>query len=475
MGFFIYERKYLYIMKILISERQYSLLVEQSDAAMDRRGNALLNATGIRSDKDYAKVDKVITQSLKSDADPHTVAMVLGIGAAFIPVIGPFISAGIGLLDAALYYKEGDKTTGNIAAAFALIPIVGVGLSKIPGIKQLGAKGMAGLASKLKGNKPLTATETLAVNEIKQNSQAITTTLNQASQRLSGVAVEVKAMRGPYIQKFGLDKYDQLLSQYITGKIPKSTFITTLNSGTFAHGPWVDFAAKFGVKFSQGEVYQIQHIAKSIKNSVTQSIRIDTYLGKNIDYAIKKVLAKDVPDYLKTAQMYVDGAKREIVVIVDNLGTSSEKDIINMLVHEIGHLKDGAVLRSPKFAQSFNKIADAGFDTAEKFANYVQHPWEIVANTAMALQQFADNTKDVARVMGKERVLNALDNIIQFSGGNVTELSDDAYKLIYGDEATQLVVNFYQQMSKVPAEYTKIMAKLRRQAMDLKSKIKIAL
>lgn len=41
-------------------------LVEQSDFAMDRRGNALANATGIRSDADYKKVDATITQAQKS-------------------------------------------------------------------------------------------------------------------------------------------------------------------------------------------------------------------------------------------------------------------------------------------------------------------------------------------------------------------------------------------------------------------------
>jgi len=47
-------------MKIIISERQYRLISEQSDYAMDRRGNALAYAVGVRSKKDYEMVDRII-------------------------------------------------------------------------------------------------------------------------------------------------------------------------------------------------------------------------------------------------------------------------------------------------------------------------------------------------------------------------------------------------------------------------------
>ena len=154
-------------MRIIITERQYRLINEQSDYMMDRRGNAIANATGIRSDKDYERVNKMLDDALpKGKIDPHTLMTVLAIGTAFIPVVGPFISAGIGLADAAMYYKEGDKTSAGVTAAFSMIPFIG----KIPGVKELGSKGMALLGSKLaKGIKVFSPAETKILNTIKQN------------------------------------------------------------------------------------------------------------------------------------------------------------------------------------------------------------------------------------------------------------------------------------------------------------------
>ena len=80
----------------------------------------------------------------------------------------------------------------------------------------------------------------MAVNEIEQNSKLITEKLTEASKKLSGVASEVKTLRGPYIEKFGLDNYDEVLNQFITGKMDKTTFINTLKGGKVAWGPWVE-------------------------------------------------------------------------------------------------------------------------------------------------------------------------------------------------------------------------------------------
>jgi hypothetical protein len=54
------------------------------------------------------------------------------------------------------------------------------------------------------------------------------------------------------------------------------------------------------------------------------------------------------------------------------------------------------------------------------------------------------------------------------------ELSDDASKLLYGNTPKSGAVEFYQEMSKT-LEWTKVMEKVRNQAMDLKSKIKISM
>jgi hypothetical protein len=79
----------------------------------------------------------------------HTVLTVLQIGTAFIPVIGWAVSAGIGLIDANEYRKEGDPKTAGLVAIFSVLPGIGKLVTKIPGVNQLGKKGMSALAKKL--------------------------------------------------------------------------------------------------------------------------------------------------------------------------------------------------------------------------------------------------------------------------------------------------------------------------------------
>jgi hypothetical protein len=103
----------------------------------------------------------------------HDVNQVLQIGTAFIPVVGPFISAGIGLVDASMYSNEGRKGEAGVAAFFALLPGIGSVVSKVPGVKQLGQKGMQALASKLLTKAPLSAVEQGVVNGINLNKALI--------------------------------------------------------------------------------------------------------------------------------------------------------------------------------------------------------------------------------------------------------------------------------------------------------------
>jgi|LakMenEpi03Aug12_release.lakeMendotaPanAssembly.Ray.scaffolds.fasta_scaffold01925_39 hypothetical protein len=97
----------------------------------------------------------------------HEVNTVLAIGAIFIPFVGPVLSSGIGLMDAAQYYNEGDTKMAGMVGMFALLPGVGSIASKIPGVKTLGAKGMSELAKKLTlGTKITNPTEIEVVSKM---------------------------------------------------------------------------------------------------------------------------------------------------------------------------------------------------------------------------------------------------------------------------------------------------------------------
>lgn len=180
-------------MRYIITERQYSVLLEQPESRFgpeqfmspserqafhsgtpEQKGAAL--RSGAEKQREYIQ-----------SVDPHTLALILGIGSAFIPIIGPFVSAGIGLADAALYAKEGDSKTAGMVAMFSLLPGVGGIISKtIPGIKTLGVKGMSALASKLSlGQKITDPVELAVVNGITKNIDLVKTSLSQNVQSLA--------------------------------------------------------------------------------------------------------------------------------------------------------------------------------------------------------------------------------------------------------------------------------------------------
>jgi hypothetical protein len=163
------------------------LVNEQSDSRMPFQPETF----GYNPNK--PQTTKVATQKQSEffkSIDPHTLATVLSIGSVFIPVVGPFLAAGIGLADAALHYKKGDTKTAALVAAFSLLPGVASVVSKIPGVKQLGAKGMAALASRLsKGARITDATEIAIVNGINLNKNLVQNGLNSHTRTVAQQAI----------------------------------------------------------------------------------------------------------------------------------------------------------------------------------------------------------------------------------------------------------------------------------------------
>jgi hypothetical protein len=134
-----------------------------------------------------SKVDKVINDYYKEN--PHLVNQVAQIGALIIPVVGPFISAGIGLADAATYAKEGKNTEAGVSAFFALLPGIGSVVGKIPGVKQLGQKGMQLLATKFLTRAPLNAVEQGVITGINLNKELVKQETNNLVKSMASKAV----------------------------------------------------------------------------------------------------------------------------------------------------------------------------------------------------------------------------------------------------------------------------------------------
>lgn len=139
------------------------------------------------SQSDKQKAYKEISDYYQKN--PHVVNQVMQIGALMIPIVGPFISAGIGLADAATYVKEGKKGEAGVAAVFALLPGIGAVVAKIPGVKQLGQKGMQLLATKLLTKAPLNAVEQGVITGINLNKELIKQETNSVVKNMAANAV----------------------------------------------------------------------------------------------------------------------------------------------------------------------------------------------------------------------------------------------------------------------------------------------
>jgi len=178
------------IVKKVIEEQRISDL-PQNQQTTSPKPNLVSNTKDLRStlspqqqqqykdmtkgQKDLSKVynSKTSEQTSNYKIDDHTLNTILAIGAAFIPVVGPFISAGISLYDAGKYYSEGDTKTAGMVGMFAFLPGAAALVSKIPGIKELGAKGMSTLATKLSSNSKLTKLESEVAEALSANQSLV--------------------------------------------------------------------------------------------------------------------------------------------------------------------------------------------------------------------------------------------------------------------------------------------------------------
>jgi hypothetical protein len=457
-------------MKIVITESQYKVIKEQywTKSQMDAM----------------------------SKVDPHTLMTVIGIASAFIPVAGPFISAGIGLIDSAIYYNEGDKKSAGLVGALSMLPFVGKVVSKIPGVKELGSKGMALLASKLSSGTKLTNLETQVVNAISSSKDLITQELNVASTKLKPVLETVKSMRLPYIERFGQDSYENLLREFLSGKSESQYFMQSLKSAQKASPNLANFVTKFGIKFTKDEISQIQKVARELMEVNTgTNIILNTKAGPKtikVHMLSKNLVQKYFPASVE-ANMMADVAGGNIFMVKDNIIKLSPKQIEDVLTHEFAHIKDPSMVASPKYIKKYSTEAVQGVKdwveaqqwkslgadeiAAKKWNSaikkYYLNPNEIIANNSMVLQSFATNTKNLGNVMNKNQILKGLDDVINFAKGNSSDLSKDAFKLLgYYDTN---ISNHFQRIGTNPVEYRKFLSKIAQQANYLKSQVKIAM
>jgi hypothetical protein len=213
-------------MMILLSESEKQRILEM------HRKSVLNEQSNYEMYLDRTAEDPVKAQArLKSfETDAHTVNTILEIGTAFIPLIGPFISAGIGLYDASLYASEGKSTEAGLVGALSLLPVLGPIVKKIPGIKTLGKEGMSKLASKLSSGKEvvLSGVEKQVAESLSKNKSFINNTLKQSSDKLLTIQDDITKYSDKYKSTFGQANYDTLIRQFLADTITGTATIAAL-------------------------------------------------------------------------------------------------------------------------------------------------------------------------------------------------------------------------------------------------------
>ena len=470
-------------MNIVITEQQYMLILEQrSDAAMDAQAKAISNLPS-----EYKR----------------TLLTIFGIGTAFIPVVGPFISAGIGLADAGMYYQEGDKKTAGVVAVFSMLPFVGSIVSKIPGVKELGTKGMALLASKLSKGQKLTQLESEIVNSINKFKQFINSELTKVSSKISPITKEIQSLKPAYIERFGRNEYDELLRDYISGTSDKNYFLQSLNSAKKASPNLASFVTRFGIKFSKNEIDQIRKVIDNIGSDAIDIVKLETKNGPRTIKVIKvdgDWVTKNRPNLTNSAGW---AQSEDNLVFINRAATQdmNNKSIDDLLIHEFGHIKDPSIIKSPVYQKLYNTKASQGIESLKKVAdyektdwgalglskpvsdidylkkvgtkNYILNPNEIIANNTMTLQSFATQTERLSKVLPKKDILKGLDDIINHAKGNPNAWSREA-EMLLGYNYPYIRDHLETLVSK-PSEYKKLWVKLAQQSEYLKSQIKLTM
>ena len=169
------------------------------------------------------------TQTSRNWSHEDSVGMItnaVAFASAFIPVVGPFISAGISLGNSAYHWSQGKQKDAAVEAFFALLPMLG----KIPGVGNISKTLAKDLSTAILKSKALTIQELNALKRITQFDEVI------SKQVLRKVEQAAEGKLSQHIIKTSIKKAEGALVDY-TGlptrsKVKKAIASKTLGATT---------------------------------------------------------------------------------------------------------------------------------------------------------------------------------------------------------------------------------------------------
>ena len=152
-----------------------------------------------------AEIDK--TQKSRNWSHEDSLSMIsnaVAFASAFIPVVGPFISAGISLGNSAYHWNQGKQKEAAVDAFFALLPMLG----KIPGVGSISKNLAKDLSMAVLESKALTIQELNALKRITQFDEVI------SKQMLRNVEKAAEGKISQHIIKTSIKKAEGALVDY---------------------------------------------------------------------------------------------------------------------------------------------------------------------------------------------------------------------------------------------------------------------
>jgi hypothetical protein len=307
-------------MRIIISERQYGILKEQTSTNLNLKG---VKAVNVPVKKELSP------EQIKADQQMvHNMNTILQIVTPLIPYVGPFISAGIGGADARLYWEEGDKTTAAVVAAFSLLP----GISLIPGAKELGKKGMTKLFSKfIKGEKTFTPLENQVAKELGKESQLIKSEvdkvidLTKKSTKTPKVARDYGTIKiSDNLELITKPRWKEYVAQVKSLKNPED--FMDLKKGVDELGDYYYMSTKMSNPIDAGKAFQtlIEYIPKGARfvEKITGSLSTDSF------YSMLRRAKTFQPKVVGKIRMNSSGVKRFQDLITNTVKSNAHPPIL---------------------------------------------------------------------------------------------------------------------------------------------------
>lgn len=299
----------------------------------------------------------------------------------------------------------------------------------------------------------------------------------------SELANIIKTNKPIYIERFGKASYEKVLSQFLSGSIDKKKFISIISSGGKPVPKLANFVSKFGIKFSQQEIKNLNDIVSWVNNLPTTLInplldkktvvKVATKFGSkdiSVRFVTSKTAVKMYDDTMKNTYGFAIG-ENKIYFIVDNIKKMSKTDMEQLFYHEFAHIKDPSKISSSlmkKYDSLVPRYSDKYFSKS-----YYFHPRELVANTAKILNGLSVNTQRVMKTIGKQNTLKALDDLISWSKGTKKDFTDNMTKLLGSNE--KYVKEHLDNLLKSPDDLRKLKAKIGQQSEYLKSQVNLSL